>query len=357
MRGAGRGLLRVRFLLTVWLTPHMRMLRRGSEARKSLTFWQTKCFFFVLVLEALSVVPRAAVTLPGTVPPVQLEAMAARGPEVDSPPGKAWASCLPAGLWHGSYPPWPVGASASPQPPPPTGTGKRLGRACPPALRAPPRPQWGHPCLCPPPAERRRGQSLWGPQWPRMGSPSPATRGALPNGLTPGPSPTLTTGPPCLDSIGRPWRGPSLCPAAFPAGAAPACLPRSPMAGSPAPPPPAASGAVPLAWPSPLSPPPRWFVPPPDQAQLSSCAETAPRWRRPEEGGVEQREVPSLRGGEGSGEPGSCGNGRRQRWPRRESSGGPAGRRRTEPTAGRQRPSPRAPSAPSGWFAPYEGVT
>lgn len=76
-RGSGSG--EVHFLLTVWLTPHISTLRSGSEARKSLTFWQTKCFFFVLVLEALSALPRLALTLAATVLPVQFEAMAMRG--------------------------------------------------------------------------------------------------------------------------------------------------------------------------------------------------------------------------------------------------------------------------------------
>lgn len=38
-------------LLTVWLTPHMKTLRRGSFARNSLTFWclTRKCFFLSLL--------------------------------------------------------------------------------------------------------------------------------------------------------------------------------------------------------------------------------------------------------------------------------------------------------------------
>lgn len=68
------------FLLTVWLTPHIRTLRSGSEARNSFTFWQTKCFFFVLVLEALSAAPIAEPALAAAVPPVQFEAMERKGP-------------------------------------------------------------------------------------------------------------------------------------------------------------------------------------------------------------------------------------------------------------------------------------
>lgn len=69
----------MQLLLTVWLTPHIRTLRSGSEARKSFTFWQTKCFFFVLVLEALRAAPIAEPALAAAVPPVQFEAMAERG--------------------------------------------------------------------------------------------------------------------------------------------------------------------------------------------------------------------------------------------------------------------------------------
>lgn len=38
-------------ILTVWLTPHMKTLRRGSFARNSLTFWclTRKCFFLSLL--------------------------------------------------------------------------------------------------------------------------------------------------------------------------------------------------------------------------------------------------------------------------------------------------------------------
>lgn len=39
--------------LTEWLTPHITTLSRGSLARKSFTFWATKCFFFVFVLLAI----------------------------------------------------------------------------------------------------------------------------------------------------------------------------------------------------------------------------------------------------------------------------------------------------------------
>lgn len=39
--------------LTEWLTPHITTLSRGSLARKSFTFWATKCFFLVLVLLAM----------------------------------------------------------------------------------------------------------------------------------------------------------------------------------------------------------------------------------------------------------------------------------------------------------------
>lgn len=40
--------------LTVWLTPHIKTLRIGSLARNNLTFCPIKCFFFVLVLLALT---------------------------------------------------------------------------------------------------------------------------------------------------------------------------------------------------------------------------------------------------------------------------------------------------------------
>lgn len=48
--------------LTEWFTPHMRTLSSGSLARKSLTFWATKCFFLVLVLLAITdtILPGAA---------------------------------------------------------------------------------------------------------------------------------------------------------------------------------------------------------------------------------------------------------------------------------------------------------
>lgn len=41
-------------LLTVWLTPHIKTLRMGSLARNNFTFCPIKCFFFVLVLLALT---------------------------------------------------------------------------------------------------------------------------------------------------------------------------------------------------------------------------------------------------------------------------------------------------------------
>lgn len=40
--------------LTVWLTPHIKTLRMGSLARNNFTFCPIKCFFFVLVLLALT---------------------------------------------------------------------------------------------------------------------------------------------------------------------------------------------------------------------------------------------------------------------------------------------------------------
>lgn len=88
--------------LTVWLIPHIRTLRSGSEARKSFTFWQTKCFFFVLVLEALRAAPSAAPTFPAAVAPVQLEAMAAAGSSSNSLLGKSSTFLLKAAeLGHG----------------------------------------------------------------------------------------------------------------------------------------------------------------------------------------------------------------------------------------------------------------
>lgn len=41
-------------MLTVWLTPHIKTLRMGSLARNNFTFCPIKCFFFVLVLLALT---------------------------------------------------------------------------------------------------------------------------------------------------------------------------------------------------------------------------------------------------------------------------------------------------------------
>lgn len=39
--------------LTEWFTPHIKTLSSGSLARNSFTFWDTKCFFLVLVLLAM----------------------------------------------------------------------------------------------------------------------------------------------------------------------------------------------------------------------------------------------------------------------------------------------------------------
>ncbi len=44
----------MRNVLTVWLTPHIKTLRMGSLARNNFTFCPIKCFFFVLVLLALT---------------------------------------------------------------------------------------------------------------------------------------------------------------------------------------------------------------------------------------------------------------------------------------------------------------
>lgn len=38
----------------MWLTPHINTLRMGSLARNNFTFCPIKCFFFVLVLLALT---------------------------------------------------------------------------------------------------------------------------------------------------------------------------------------------------------------------------------------------------------------------------------------------------------------
>ena len=54
MNLAVEGKVNSRDILTVWLTPHIKTLRMGSLARNNFTFCPIKCFFFVLVLLALT---------------------------------------------------------------------------------------------------------------------------------------------------------------------------------------------------------------------------------------------------------------------------------------------------------------
>lgn len=143
VQAAGRG---CGALVTVWFTPHISTLRIGSLARNSFTFWHTKCFFFVLVLLALSGATATAVVLVqlDDMPGAAAAAAAARGGGGDS----AQAS--------GPRPPGPIPPAASPRhgrarpvTSPPLWAVVPSARAPPPAGPAPPRAR--HPARRPGP--------------------------------------------------------------------------------------------------------------------------------------------------------------------------------------------------------------
>lgn len=158
--GAGRAPLRA--ALTVWLAPHMRTLSSGSEARNSFTFWQTKCFFLVLVLLALRAEPNAAPTPPADEPPAQFEAMADpdrrrhREPDRTPPP----LPRAPPYQRLRMVPPGPAHAPPFPMVPPSPVSPCPLVRAGPLASPPSPLPQWFRPRLPLPPPSRPRGGSL-----------------------------------------------------------------------------------------------------------------------------------------------------------------------------------------------------
>lgn len=80
----------------------MRTLSSGSEARNSFTFWHTKCFFFVLVLLALSAEPSAEPPPPP--PPAAARCCCCCPPAPPAPPERlltALLERLPAGGAHG----------------------------------------------------------------------------------------------------------------------------------------------------------------------------------------------------------------------------------------------------------------